>query len=312
MGRVAAPEAGTPYHRLARTVRHRWWVPLLAAASVGALWVLAQLFILFGAAVADPAGLTEEGFADPLTGLAVSLLTLAALIPAVLLAARFVQWRPTGTVSSVAGRLRWNWLCLCAAAALPCVAVSLIPPLLSGWLTGAGAIPVGEFVGAREFWVPMAVLLVLVPFQAAGEEYGLRGFVMQAVGSYGRSAGPWPAILVSTAFFTVLHFSYSGWALVDVAVFGLAMGWLTWRTGGLEAGIALHAVHNLVVFTLAAWEGGLDRPETQGSWQALLGTVVEVVLFAAVVLWLARRRSLLRVSPQAPSAGSGGQRRPQG
>src|SRR5690606_41893162 len=48
----------------------------------------------------------------------------------------------------------------------------------------------------------------------------------------------------------------------------LPISWLTWYTGGLEAAIALHVVHNLAAFTLSAFEGTLAEAATGGgSWE---------------------------------------------
>lgn len=135
---------------------------------------------------------------------------------------------------------------------------------------------------------------------------------MQAVGSYG--AHPWerrgsglvarvlrtpvPAIIVSGSVFALLH-DYTGWAMVDTAVFGMAMAWLSWYTGGLEAAIGLHVLHNLVAFSISTLEGTLEGAASGGgSWHGLVGRIVEVALYAAFVAWLARRTGLRRTVPE--------------
>ncbi|GAA3741158.1 CPBP family intramembrane glutamic endopeptidase [Salinactinospora qingdaonensis] len=101
------------------------------------------------------------------------------------------------------------------------------------------------------------------------------------------------AIVVSGSVFALLH-PYSAWAMADVALFGVTVAWLAWYTGGLEAPIALHVVHNLAAFGLSAYEGTLEQRASSGSWQGLAGTAIEMALFCAVVVILARRMRLRR------------------
>src|SRR5690606_40273883 len=83
----------------------------------------------------------------------------------------------------------------------------------------------------------------------------------------------------------------------------LPISWLTWYTGGLEAAIALHVVHNLAAFTLSAFEGTLAEAATGGgSWEGVVGTATEAVLFCSAVVLLARRRGLRRTAPGDPDA----------
>lgn len=51
------------------------------------------------------------------------LLTIAIMMPVVMLAVRLIQRRPVGTLISVEGRMRWRWLLVCLLAALPVLVV---------------------------------------------------------------------------------------------------------------------------------------------------------------------------------------------
>ena len=303
-----SPPAGADYHRAAAACAQRWWVPPLALSTAALLWLAVGAALMFGGVVVflgvsllfdgdlgDPAAPASPLFGHPVAALAMQLLLLSAMIPIVFLVVRVVQRRRPGTLSSVAGRLRWGWLLWCFAASLPAVFLAIGMPVLLAAVTEFGPDPAGAFVGIEEFLLAMVVILALVPLQATAEEYGLRGFVMQTLGSY--TVTPWLGIVVSTALFTVMHFSYTAWAIADVALFGAAIAWLVWRTGGLEAGIALHVLHNLTAFTITAWEGTLLDLETGGSWQGFLGTVVEVGLFCVIVVWLADRIGIRRTFP---------------
>ncbi|PCD02511.1 hypothetical protein COC42_13935 [Sphingomonas spermidinifaciens] len=67
--------------------------------------------------------------------------------------------------------------------------------------------------------------------------------------------GPVAAILVQAASFGAAHYSGvpSGWAGVGLAtLYGVMLGWLSWRAEGLLAAIVAHVAADLVIFSLAA------------------------------------------------------------
>ncbi|BCB78018.1 hypothetical protein GCM10022251_36790 [Phytohabitans flavus] len=231
---------------------------------------------------------------------AVALASLAVALPLVLLTARLIQLRPPGTVSSVVGRVRWRWLGVCLLLAL---AATLVLFGLDLTVTAA----LGEDVDDSATWASMpavlattAMLLALVPLQAAAEEYAFRGWLLQAVGTYVR--GPWLPIAVQAVIFGSAHGWGTAWGFGALLVFGGATGWLAVRTGGLEAGIALHVVMNLASFLLMAALDQLDSDQTltDATWHTAVLDAFVVCLYAAVVARLARRRPLETVSPDRP------------
>ncbi|MGW0846071.1 CPBP family intramembrane glutamic endopeptidase [Streptomyces sp. NPDC002787] len=292
---ATAPAQPLPYHRLALTTgKHRWWRPLAGTGVVFGGAILVMLAVLIAGEIAG-AVLDRPRDADGyvvwggIGDTAFALLSLGLVTPFVLLAARWVQRRPAGTVSSVAGALRWCWLGLCLAVALPVSAATLgismlLPDPEESW---------GElaWAGLSPFLLGLATVCLLVPFQAAAEEYVFRGWLTQAVGAWCRS--PWVAVAPQAVLFAAAHGWGTLWGFVDLVVFGLIMGLLTLRTGGLEAAIALHVLSNLVPMSfLAAIAGGLESEETAADmdWMMLAVDVPMVALYAAAVLWLARRR----------------------
>lgn len=316
---VPAP-AGTPYHRLARTAAHRWWRPLAGSAFIitafgiisGAVVIA---FLTVTALTGDPApGNGDSGISgNPTADVGLQLAIIAGVLPAVFAAAWVVQRRRPGGLSSVAGRLRRRWLLLCVGPALAAVVVRFVVSIvLTAMAPVAEQSPAG-WVGWSAF-IPAAVLiLLLVPFQAASEEYVFRGWLLQGIaactleartGRLGRAASavfrtPWPAIAVSAALFMLLH-GYSGPAAFQVFLFAVVAGLLAIRTGGLEAAIVLHAVNNLIAFTLPAAFGGLDRVLVQEGvpWQSAVSDMAGVGFYAVAIVWLARRRSLEARSPR--------------
>lgn len=294
-----------PYHRLALiSGRHHWWRPLAGTGLVLAGGVVVMLLVLLGAEVTgalldrpvDADGFRVWGGVAE-TGLA--LLSLALLLPVVLLAARWAQRRPAGTVSSVAGRLRWAWLGRCMAMGLPLVAGAFGVMMLLPVPAGDGADDM-RWVGLPDFLLGLAMVCVLVPFQAAAEEYVFRGWLTQAVGAWLRS--PWPAILPQAALFAAAHGWGTPWGFADLVVFGLVAGVLTVRTGGLEAAIALHVLNNLLSMGVsAAVVGALASDETAADmdWMSVCVDVVMLCGYAALVLWAAGRRGIQAVGTGA-------------
>ena len=318
--RSEIPE-GESYHRLARNRFFRWWVPLVAIAVfavlsfflwVGVMVVMTIVAILGGSGLA-----LESANLGEIAGLAFGLSSTALLIPLAFFVTRVVQWRRTGSLISVTGRMRWRWLGICVliALALALVCVFLVPllPATAADEAAVQAEPAGTGEGIQVLLALMAVIVLLVPLQSAAEEFTLRGLVMQLVGSLGSSAGqssfskvmrsPWPAILAGGTLFAALYAAtHPGhlWTTASLLVFGLTMSWLTWRTGGLEAAIGLHMVNSLFQFTRCALEGrlsevgtgvvigaglpmGVDTPLT------LAVTVVQVGLYSFLVVRLAPR-----------------------
>ncbi|MEU0102892.1 type II CAAX endopeptidase family protein [Streptomyces sp. NPDC006267] len=246
-----------------------------------------------GPAAAD----SDLFFDDPVADLAVQLLGLAIGIPIVLWGARMLGRRPAGTVSSVVGRLRWGWLWRCAAVAFPLMVLQV--GLLIAWTWNDE--PLGEsgagFPGWPVFLLSLAVVLALVPFQAAAEEYVFRGWLVQVIGRVVRS--PWPAIVLASLLFALAHGfgELSGFLLLLYSA--LWWGWLVIRTGGLEAVIVMHVANNLLAFGLAAGFGELASTETAADapWQAMAVELVFAPLYCLTMARIAGRRGVERVSP---------------
>ncbi|MEV5493311.1 CPBP family intramembrane glutamic endopeptidase [Streptomyces bobili] len=293
------------HHRLARIRgRHRWWRPVLGTLFVAVAYTV-TVGLLYGLVDAvgaarghrrGPDGTVEFG---PVTSTAVDLTMLAVAIPVVLLAVRWIGRRPAGTVSSVTGGLRGRWLGLCLLAAVPILAATTGAMLL----LPAEDEPSQQWAGWEVFGPALAMLVLLVPLQAAAEEYVFRGWLTQAVGAFLRS--PWIAIAPQAVLFAAAHGWGTPWGFADLVVFGAVAGWLTVRTGGLEAAIGLHAVNNLLAFAAAASVvDGLASDDTAADapWELVLLDLAGVALYAAAVLWLARRHRPARTAPAALAA----------
>ena len=141
-------------------------------------------------------------------------------------------------LSSVVGGVRWGFL-------LRCLAACAVP---YGLLL---ALELGQGVGEWR-WQPWSLFMIgtivlTTPFQAAGEEYGLRGLYNRAVAAWipQRLTGALVGGLVSSLVFMALHGAGDLWLNLFYFGFGVTACRLAYRTGGLEAPVALHVVNNL-------------------------------------------------------------------
>ncbi|WP_125100480.1 CPBP family intramembrane glutamic endopeptidase [Leucobacter chromiireducens] len=289
------------YHRLLRGVQgYTWWKPLLllllSGVYFGVLTVLITFIFIPIGMVFDPSYFTDvaTGAAEIIdtqrpVSVALSMVSIIIMIPAVLLAMLSLGTRPVGRVWSVAARMRWGLLGkLFGAAVLAVIAMNLVgmgveilldPTIVS--TPAAGETP--EFNATAALW-SLALIIVLVPFQATAEEVVFRGLFMQVLGAWLKN--PWFAILIPTVGFALAHI-YDFWGLAAVGLMGGVAAWLTWRTGGLEAAIAIHVVNNLIAFGLmtAGVGGSTAQTAESGGLGSLIGEIAGLGLF----IWLTLR-----------------------
>ena len=148
-------------------------------------------------------------------------------------------------------------------------------------------------------------MLLLTPFQAAGEEYFFRGYLTQAFGGSSRGRRAWqgardrgPAVL-----FAIAHgLGQSVPLFFDRLAFGLVAGVLVIYTGGLEAGIAMHVLNNFLAFGLALAFGdmGTALNPTGGSWWNIPVTLTQSLVYLGLAVLVARRMGL---GDQPPETG---------
>jgi hypothetical protein len=161
--------------------------------------------------------------------------------------------------------------------------------------------------------VLLLVVLLTTPLQAAGEEYLFRGWLSQAIGSLFPRAvvGAVVAALLSATVFAFAHGQQDPWLFADRFAFGLVASWLVWRTGGLEAAIAVHAVNNVVAFVVTILSGQLldALTVTEADPLTLVIDVVSLVVVALILDRLAGRRRLQRLFvPQKDLVADAGRR----
>jgi uncharacterized protein len=307
-----------PYHQMLRTWTYAWWKPVVGiVVLVLGFFLVAPLALL---PIVLIGVIPQDGdYLDNLMGALsfetiepVSLLYLNLTLGSIILVTwgieRFVHRLRPRWLSSVVPKLRWRFLRVCmglsvVALVAQVVVGQLVPGDTEADLSGA----VNDFTGTT---LVLAVIVVLTtPLQAAGEEYAFRGYLTQAVGSLTRSA--WFAVLVPALIFAIVHGSQNVPLFFDRFMFGVIAGWLVIRTGGLEAGIALHVLNNLLAFGFALTFGDISESlmVSEVSWWNIPLTLTQSGVYAALVILVARRMGLQTrtrppVEAQQPAAGA--------
>ncbi len=304
-----APRPPREYFHDLREDRPRWWKPVLIAVVM----VVAYLVASFGLGIAAIGIETMRGnlrtdqvmngeiTMTPLV-FGSALLSLAILWPVSLLLHKlFYPGRPVGALYSVVGRFRWRWA---ARAVLVAVAIQ-------GVYYALAAVFFREHLGMSDVvadplpW--LIVVVLLMPVQAAAEEISFRGLLGRSIGGLFARAGVALAVAltISTLAFGLAHFASDPWLIAYYTGFGLVMGVVAWRTGGIEASIVLHGVNNLLSGGLGAFfsdlSHGIDRSAGAGSPVILVHLAV-IAAIGAILVWMAGRSGLAVTTQPDPGA----------
>jgi membrane protease YdiL (CAAX protease family) len=295
------------YHLIQRALGrwgdNGWWRPI-----VGVLLLVVMLFLVvqLGLIAALVVGLFLSGSddvgsavdrvldTDHVTpgGLAYLNLSLAAAIPVAMLVAFALHRLRPGWLASVTGRLRWRWLLTCLGLAVVALFATLV---VSSYLPSQGE--GSDLGGSVNPWSSevrnfLLVIVFLTPLQAAGEEYAFRGYLTQAFGGLFRNRTA--AVLVPALLFALSHGAQDLPVFFDRFAFGVVAGILVIATGGLEAGIAMHVLNNLLAFGLALAFSDMTSAlnPTGSSWWNIPVTLTQSLVYLALAIWAARRMGI--------------------
>jgi membrane protease YdiL (CAAX protease family) len=292
------------YHEFFRAPRFRWWKPLAAIGMFLGSWLVLNVVLsiplgVYYAATGQLGTITGSQIKVTPVLFALNNVLLALCVPLAGLTTWAVFRQRPRWISSIAGGFRWRLFGRFTLVAFVVLAISTgAQILLSGGIEGLAWNQDSVFL--------IVTILVTTPFQSAGEEYMLRGLGARAIGSWfsWRRAGLTVATAVTSVIFMLLHGAGDPWLNAFYLLFAVLSSVLVWRTGGLEASVALHMCNNLIseaTLPFSSIEGIFDRhagvagPETL--WQ-----MATIVLVAGLLLWQARRLKLSRTAaPAAPN-----------
>lgn len=291
----------TPYHLMLRTWTYSWWRPV-----IGMLLLLFGFFIVAPVAMLPVVAVTaalEKGswatnFSDTMTlkrvdagSLLYLNLTLATMILVTWAIIRVLHNMRPRWLASVRPKIRWRFLFACLGISVIALGASV---LVGSLLPASSGDDLNGHLNHFTVATGLAAVVVMLttPLQAAGEEYAFRGYLMQAVGSLSKSK--WFAIIVTATVFAFAHGGQNPPLFFDRFAFGFISGWLVIYTGGLEAGIALHILNNVLAFSLALAFGDLATTVNvkSVSWWNIVNTVTQSGVYTVLVVLVARKMGL--------------------
>jgi uncharacterized protein len=281
-----------PFLHAMRSRTWAWWRPLAGLALLVVVSGVASVAVVLAALATGVApDLALLDLVDPAV-LLITNISLILFIPAVWLAWTVAHGMRMGWSASVLARIRPRLFLPYTLMALATLGVGILLSVGVGVLLDDGSVtgPVPA-VG----WLLLVVFLT-TPLQSAAEEYLFRGYLSQMIAGWFRShrAGAVFAAVVTAALFSLAHAPQDVWTFADRFVFALAASATVWLTGGLEAAIVLHAVNNVLVFTLAGFLGDGVATAEVPTGAGIVFVLVTVVSMAAYVALVARSRQRLR------------------
>ena len=277
------------FHEFYRAPRFRWWKPLAAIALLAAVWFTVSLALVGGAMAYDVATGRLSSVWEAMTKMTPWMFTannvsLALFIPMAVLTSWLVYGQRPRWLTSITGGFRWALFWQFALIAVVPLSISL---LLDG---------LGDLTWNADSLFLIVAIVLTTPFQAAGEEYMARGLLARSVGSWfaNRWLGFAVATVVSSLVFMGMHVAGDPWLNLFYFSFGVIACVVTWRTGGLEAAIALHVVNNLIG-EISLPFGALEHMMDRQAGVAGPGVLIQISMIAvvgALMCWWARRRKL--------------------
>ena len=218
-------------------------------------------------------------------------LGMAAMILGTWFIVRYVHHLRPRWLASVVPRMRWNFFFVCLGLAFVALIAQIVVGIFIPGQDGGGSkTELNHFTTTTI--LSGAVVLLTTPLQAAGEEYLFRGYLLTAFGSLFNSK--WVAIIITALIFATAHGIQNAPLFIDRLAFGLIAGWLVTRTGGLEAGIALHILNNFLALGIALAYGDLTSSlhVSEVSWWYIVITLTQSVVYTALVVLVAHKMRL--------------------
>ncbi|HEX5509533.1 MAG TPA: type II CAAX endopeptidase family protein [Pseudolabrys sp.] len=204
-----------------------WLSAAIIAASLFVFALLGSYELIFGS-------LPDEATVEQDLILCIYIVIVVALVETV----RHAGWRVKDYLALVIPTRRQIVLGIALGAVLPFVtaAIAMLGPVAPdapayfeyNKISAAGVLPL--------FW------LNAVFIGPAAEEVIFRGFLYRAWSA--TRLGPSGAIALTAIVFGLGHLEYGWFGMAGIAVSGLIMGWLRWRSGSLVPSMLTHGVYN--------------------------------------------------------------------
>lgn len=306
---VALPVQPSSYPQFWRGPRWRFWRPAVAVVlGVIAFFLLSAVAFGVGLGIDVATGRTTmEQFGQDIVGGDLAMtpaiflannVSLALLVPLAMLLSRWPMGQAGRWLAGVLGRFRWGWLGRCLLVMTP---LWLCYVAVTTWLA-MGSSDAPELGVNPDTWLLLVGILLTTPLQAAGEEYAFRGVLNRAAGSLfrNRTAALLVGLVFSSLLFMLAHGAGDLWLNIYYFCFGAIACLMTWRTGGLEAAIAMHVVNNVLselVMPFTDISDMFDRQSGVGDPSILVMTALQLVALLLVDRMHRRRGDAVATAP---------------
>ncbi|MBE6487144.1 MAG: CPBP family intramembrane metalloprotease [Methanosphaera stadtmanae] len=263
---------------------YKWYKPLLVGIiTVIITGILLMMLYYIGAMIPGSGGIgafmkLERGGYDALNAYSViglvSILAIGLVIPALYIANRIINYRPFSSYCS--SRNGWNWKIY-----FKTLACSLLIYIILQFIV--------SMIEGHKFHNNFTALtfilaIIIIPIQCIGEEFFMRGYIMQTVGSWIEM--PIIAIVAQSLFFAALH-PYSILGVLGVLITGILFGFITYFTKGIEMSSGIHSANNLISFIFAGF--GLSQVATNITMTNFLLNIVSVLFACALTYYISKK-----------------------
>ncbi|RAP50843.1 MAG: hypothetical protein BZ136_00540 [Methanosphaera sp. rholeuAM74] len=264
---------------------YSWYKPLLLGivtliiyAILNGILFAALQFVLGSGNVASIMTAVQGGY-DTLNTYTLpgylTILTVVLLLPSLYLATRIVNYRPFLSYST--SRKSWNWGILFKSIGISAV-VFFITTIIYILIKG--------FSFDNHFTIiTFLACLILVPLQCVAEEYLLRGYVMQTMGSW--IGIPLLAVFLQAIIFALGH-PYNIIGVLSTFIVGSCLGLVTYYTKGIEMAAGIHIVNNLFSFCSSGL--GIEKIVTNVDLLSFSMDIITVIISSILLLYLSGKQ----------------------
>ncbi|MBP3791741.1 MAG: CPBP family intramembrane metalloprotease [Methanobrevibacter sp.] len=269
--------------------KYRWYKPILVFIIGAIIFLILSLILtaVFSAIYGDNImyQLMHGGYEIMNTeiGEIYSHLGVAIMIPSLYLATRIVKDRPFSSYSSSRGG--WNRNLYLKAFIIPFI-LFLIVGVIEAAILGN----TGDYHFSILFFI---ILLIVVPLQCIAEEYVFRGLIMQTFGSWFNI--PILAVILQAITFGLTH-GYNGIGNIGIIISGLVMGFLAWKSNGLEVSSAFHTANNLSLSLLVMF--GIQSTTSTIQMSDLIISTTGTVIFGILLYYIGKRSNWFGEIPE--------------
>ena len=254
--------------------KYRWYKPILVFIIALILYFILTLVLvavfseIYGQSLRE--SILSGGYEVMNTemGQIFSELGVIIMLPSLYIATKIVKDRPFSSYASSRGG--WNHKLFFKALIIPFI-VFLVIGFIQNAIVGSG----GEYHFSILFFI---ITLILAPLQSIAEEYVYRGLIMQTFGSWFNL--PVLAVILQAIIFALSH-GYNSLGNLEMLVFGLLMGFLAWKSNGIEVTSAFHAGNNLALALLVMFGMQVSTSNVQMN-EAIISFIVDIALVIVI------------------------------